>query len=367
VETKHWYMMVKRWCCSRCFLLGAISSFVLLFIAFWLSGGADIFFSPSRNAKALLPLSPQKTSSVMQLSLPVYYEAVGTVLPRHEVTISAQVSGQVVSVVKNASEIVDPGEVIASLGDNEFRARLEKARSHLRGAQAALEQKTSQYERIKTLLEREVTTLVEMERAAADKSLAEAEVLALEQQVKEAEVMIGYTKILSPLYGIVAKKYIESGDLAWPGRPLFDVYDPKDLRLEANIREGLIGDVTNGMRVEVYMTSLDAPLDAIIDEIIPSADPKSRSFLVKVSLPDTKGVYPGMFGMLKIVIGEREALLVPQGAVSTVGQLDTVLVKKDDRWERIYVTKGKRNGEYCEVLSGLSGGEIVGYSIKGKE
>jgi multidrug efflux pump subunit AcrA (membrane-fusion protein) len=71
-----------------------------------------------------------------------------------------------------------------------------------------------------------------------------------------------------------------------------------------------------------------------------------------------------MFGRLRIPQGERDVVLVPEEAITRVGQLETVLVKTADAWETIYIRTGMRHGETVEVLSGLSGGETVGFGVK---
>ena len=100
--------------------------------------------------------------------------------------------------------------------------------------------------------------------------------------------------------------------------------------------------------------------------MIPAADPLSRTFTVRADLPRTEGVYPGMFGRLRIPLGEREAVRVPAAAVKRVGQLETVVVRTDGevegaRWERRLVTTGATGDDgWVEALSGLVGGETVG-------
>jgi len=72
-------------------------------------------------------------------------------------------------------------------------------------------------------------------------------------------------------------------------------------------------------------------------------------------------VYPGMFGRLRIPLGEREVVALPADAVVRVGQLETVTVKVEDHWERRLVQTGLALDDgRIEVLSGLGGGEQVG-------
>jgi multidrug efflux pump subunit AcrA (membrane-fusion protein) len=71
------------------------------------------------------------------------------------------------------------------------------------------------------------------------------------------------------------------------------------------------------------------------------------------------GLYPGMFGRVLVPMGEREAVLVPRSAVLRVGQLETVWVKDQGAWSRVFIKAGQQRDGMVEALAGLSGGETV--------
>jgi multidrug efflux pump subunit AcrA (membrane-fusion protein) len=98
-----------------------------------------------------------------------------------------------------------------------------------------------------------------------------------------------------------------------------------------------------------------------VGEILPSADPQSRTFEVRVNFDPVAGVHPGMFGRLLVPIGDREVVRVPAAAIDRTGQLETVLVQSDGIWTRRLVTTGAVLADgFLEVLSGLEGGETIG-------
>ena len=132
------------------------------------------------------------------------------------------------------------------------------------------------------------------------------------------------------------------------------------MRLEAFVREGLISNVRTGGELRVAIPALERTVGGVVEETAPSADPATRTFLVKVGLPDIPGAHVGMFARLLVPSGQRKAVLMNAAAVRRVGQLETVLVQDGDAWRNIYVKTGNRRGPDIEVLSGLSGGETVG-------
>ena len=96
-----------------------------------------------------------------------------------------------------------------------------------------------------------------------------------------------------------------------------------------------------------------------MEEIVPAADPASRSFLVKVHLPDPAGLYPGMFARMRVPLDPQKELEIPLAAVDQVGQLNLVRVLVADQPERRSVRLGQTIGDQVEVLAGLEQGERV--------
>jgi hypothetical protein len=111
----------------------------------------------------------------------------------------------------------------------------------------------------------------------------------------------------------------------------------------------------------VRVPAAEKSVEGTVPELIPSADPLSRTFRVRVEFDPVEGVHPGMFGRLRLPVGRREVVRVPAAAIVRVGQLESVVVQRDGRWVRQLVTTGTAlPGDAVEVLSGLSGGEVIG-------
>ena len=165
---------------------------------------------------------------------------------------------------------------------------------------------------------------------------------------------------MAPETGEVLKRLVEPGDLALPGKPLLVLQTAGAYRLEAHVREGLISRVRLGMKLPATITTLQKEVQTEVEEIIPYADPQTRTFLVKAALPPIGGLYPGMFGKLRIPVLTEKVVIIPENALKKVGQLELVTVKEGDRWDRRYVKTGRRIGQHIEVLSGLNGDETIG-------
>jgi HlyD family secretion protein len=299
------------------------------------------------------------TAQAIAAVWPQVQEAVGTVRPRTETRVEAQVAGRVLKVLVRPGEVVKEGQLLVVLEDQEYQARLEQARQGLSAAHAALDLAEREYGRLSRLLKTGAAPKRDVDRAKEALQQAQAARGRAVKQVEEAGISLSYTKVKAPEHGQVVKRLIEPGDLALPGRPLLILQTSGALRLEALVREGLIQKVRMGQEMEVEIPALGRGIKGKVEEIVPTADPATRTFLVKALLPDTEGLYSGMFGRLMIPVGKEKVVLAPEKAIRRVGQLEMVLVHHKDGWRQVYVTTGRRHQGMVEILSGLNGGETL--------
>ena len=327
--------------------------------------------------------------TVEQKEVPGMYEAVGTIRPLTESVIESQINAQVLKVSCVPGTAVKKGQILIELDSRSLTAQLQQAKEGLsvaknnlkqtyksiNEAKAGLDQAAAAYNRTKKLFKKEIVTSqkleidkagflqakARLEKAQEAEHSAQASIRQSQEIVKEARIGFGYSNIKSPAAGIIAQRLIDPGDLAVPGKPLLIIQTSGALRLEANVREGLIGKIILGSEYEVQIKTIGKSVKSVIEEIVPYADPATRTFMVKAALPKTPGIYPGMFGRLLIPVETDKTLLIPKYAVIHVGQLELVNVQKNKTWQRVYIKTGRIFGEKIEVLSGLSINETIGY------
>jgi multidrug efflux pump subunit AcrA (membrane-fusion protein) len=101
-----------------------------------------------------------------------------------------------------------------------------------------------------------------------------------------------------------------------------------------------------------------APLTGTVQEIVPAADPASRSFLVKIDLPASTLLHAGMYGAVEFSNGTRQAIVVPRSAVVLRGSLECAYVLDANGIAQLrYLTIGAAHGDFVEILSGVSAQE----------
>jgi RND family efflux transporter MFP subunit len=286
--------------------------------------------------------------------------ATGTVRSRHESVLSARITASVLEVPVSAGDSVVPGDILVALDDRDLRARWQQQQQAVAVAAAKLAEAEPSYARVESLFARRAVSKADLDRAEAQLAAARAELSRARRAEEEAETALTYGTIRSPVAARVIDRLVDPGDTATPGQPLLRLYDPDQLRLEANVRESLATRLERGQRLTARIDALEAEFPVTIEEIVPSADPGSRSFVVKARLPADTSLFPGMFGRLLIPHGTVERYYVPERAVARVGQLEFVNVVGDSGVVRRYVRTGTRaSGDRVEVLSGLKPGERV--------
>jgi RND family efflux transporter MFP subunit len=303
-------------------------------------------------------------------------DAVGTVRAAESATLSAQIMGTIRNVTVREGDHVRAGQTLLTIDAAQMAAQVERADASLKSMQqqvAAAESEAalaaSTLKRYEMLQAQKSVSPHEFEQIESQSKASAARVAAVRAQQGEAmaalsaaRTMQGYTRIRAPFDGVVTERGVDPGAMAAPGTPLLTIEKSGPLRLEISVDESLLSSVRPGSAIPVVIDALgNAQLAGSVTRIAPAADPGSRSFLIKIDLPRTPGLYTGMFGHAMLTRGvNRDVLTVPRSAIVAHGSMQSVLVVGPDHIAEVrYVSTGKSNGNDVEVLSGLSTGEII--------
>ncbi|NQU11294.1 efflux RND transporter periplasmic adaptor subunit [bacterium] len=281
------------------------------------------------------PAVTVQTVTVTLQDAPETVEVVGTVRAKVSASVAAKVMAVVEAVRVRAGDTVEAGAELAVLDSRELRAEFERAQAD--------------FKRYQALLERQAATRAEFD--------------AVEARFRVAEAVLSHTRLVAPFAGRITGQQCDPGDLATPGRALFTIEQPGAFRLEAAVPERFRGAVAVGQQLEVRLGASAAACTGVVGEIVPAADPDSRSFLVKIDLECPGPLTSGVFGRAWLPVGQRPLLAVPRTAVRERGQLTYVYVAEEDRARLRLIKTGKAAGEAVEVLAGLEPGAqvIVGH------
>jgi len=284
-------------------------------------------------------------AEVVAEEVPVLVEATGRVASTRQALLSSKVQGKIETLTVREGSVVASDQTLLTLDNRHLVAQLAAADAELENARDRLQ-------RMDKLFAEESVAKQELENAQRAFKVAAAVRQGLAVQLSD-------TIIKAPFAGLVTEKRVEIGEMASPGLPLLKVEDVTNLRLEATVAEGDLKAIRTGGSVPVVVDALGSgPLKGTVALVLPTGDPSTHTFLVKVNLPPTRDLRIGMFGRLQFQQGLTTAILIPRSAVVARGELTGVFTVGADRVARLrFVKLGRSHGDRVEVLSGVTAGE----------
>ncbi|HLI29799.1 MAG TPA: efflux RND transporter periplasmic adaptor subunit [Terriglobia bacterium] len=322
-------------------------------------------------------------------STPEVYEAVGTVRSATTSALNAQISGTVREMFAKAGDRVRRGQLLAVLDGRMPKAQLGAATAGVQATQQGLTEvdrgleaakanrkfAEATYHRYQNLLAQQSVSRQEFDQAqtryeaalaseealAAKRKQVESTIRQAQAQQASAQTYFSFSRVVSPIDGVVTAKPVDTGTVVMPGTPLLTIEDPSHLRLEISVPEAFLGKVKQGELLTAHIGK--NMIKGRVSEIVPAADPASRTFLVKVSLPAECQCPSGSYGKAEVPVGETNSLTVPSASIVERGELEGVFVADAQGIVRYrLVTRGKTFGDRVEILSGLNPGDRVAVS-----
>jgi membrane fusion protein, multidrug efflux system len=331
--------------------------------------------------------------TVRSQSTPEYYEAVGTVKPEITSVLGAEISGTVRKISVKEGDRVRRGQVLAVIDSRVQQAQLEAAaagieesnqglaevKHALQAAEADRKFAEATFQRYKALLAKKSVSQQEYDNAETRYKGALANEMATQAKLKQMEArqrqaqaqhssaatVFSYSRIVSPIDGVVTAKSVDEGTLVMPGTPLITVEQTGHFRLDVSVPERFLGQIRVGESVPAAVGSQQT--EGRVIEVVPAADPSTRTFVAKVVLPRGCKCQSGQYGSANFAIGAGNRLLAPSDALVERGELEGLFVidSKGVAYYRLVKT-GKAFGSQVEILSGLDDGERVAISKIGE-
>lgn len=288
------------------------------------------------------------------------YEVAGNVVSDRRIEIASKISGYIQSIAVAEGDHVAAGDLLVQIDDSQIVAAITQARVGLDAAQALLADADADLARYEALLAQDSIAEAQVRKARLQRDAASGQVRAARAALEQAGAQRQYTRITSPVDAVVIARQHRSGDLVAPGLPLLTLESPKGLLLEAWIAEEWLGALAPGAPVTVTIDGIAAPLPGRLARLVPSGDPVSRRFAVKIALPETPGLAPGLFGRAHFNLGTETLLAVPRTALVERGGLTGVFVVDAEQRARFRWLRTRREWpDQIEVTAGIAPGERI--------
>jgi RND family efflux transporter MFP subunit len=276
--------------------------------------------------------------------------------------IAAQVLGRIVELRVDVGDYVKAGQVVARIDEREAAQVLASSEAQVAQARANLQNARLNLERARRLLEDKFVSQAAVDRAEADYKAAEAQLKAAEAGAGQASVSKGYTVVVAPFSGVVSARQVELGEMAAPGKPLFTTFDPADMRVIAEVPQSRVAEIKAFNKATVEVPSLNKWIPAKSMTVVPTADPRTHSTLVRLYLPgDEKSVYPGVYARAHFSVGRAKKLVIPAQSVVRRSEVTGVFVLDEKGGASLrQIRLGEPAAEgLVEVLAGLQAGERI--------
>jgi RND family efflux transporter MFP subunit len=333
---------------------------VLCLLLVWMEGGFEHKARPGNQANPMdTRAAGQRLATVERRETEDVMNWPGEVTALTLTHVAPKYPGRILDITVRSGTSIKRGQLLVKLDDSAMQAKLGQSRAALASAEAEAGRAHADAKRMRNLFEREAATHQDYDAAMAASRGGEARVNQARESVHEAEASEGEMLLKAPFDGFVVERKQEPGDMALPGTPILTVQQSQQLRIEAAVPGSCSSLITVGNTLSVRIANPPLELSAIVDEIEPAADTKTRTVLIKARLPSNPGLQPGAYGWLEQSCRHESVLLIPTDAVSRIGQLECVHIVMDGKARLRHIRTGKKFGESIEVLSGLNEGDVI--------
>ena len=301
--------------------------------------------------------------------IPVFLDALGTVVPQATVRVRPQVSGVLQQVLYKEGQLVRKGDVLARIDPRQFEMALQQASGQRMRDEAQLQAARVTLERFRTLWQQDSIARQEVDTQAALVKQLEAALVIAKANEGAARLNLGYTRIVAPIGGRVGLRTVDVGNVVSPsdanGVGVITQISPIDVEfavpqdqapeLQRNARAFMEAKALDRSRTTLLDTGVFASLDNQVDTQTGTVRAKARFNNAREAL------FPNQFVNVQLHVRTiRDAVVVPVSAVRHGAEGDHVFVLKDDRTVALRpVTRGQATAERVQIATGLQVGERV--------
>ena len=294
------------------------------------------------SAPAFVSVAPVRSERVSQK-----LEALGNARANESVDVSSKTSNIVTAVMFRDGERVKRGQLLVQLDDAQTRADVA-------AAEAALAESERLYNRSRELLNTQALSKSSFDQLEATLKANRARLAAATARHED-------TVIRAPFSGRVGLRRVSVGTLISPGAVITTLDDTSVIKLDFSVPENFLATLREGLTVRATAPAFPGRAFAgKVASIDSRVDMSTRSVTVRALLSNEDGALrPGMFLNVTLANDEREALIIPEQALTPEAERQFVFVVDDGKASRREVRIGGRRPGSVEVLNGLAAGEFV--------
>ena len=258
---------------------------------------------------------------------------------------------------------VEKGQVIAVINHEVYLAQLAECQAALEASKVALADAQREEKRMTRLFEGGSATEQARDKAVTTAQLAAANVKQAEAALERIKVTLDKATIEAPVTGVISKKYVDEGNMVGPSTPLVKIVQIETLKVLGGVSERYLPQLTAGktpVRIKTDAYPEDE-FEGTVYRVGVAVDAVTRTGEVEIRVPNP-GVKlkPGMFARMTILVNQKKNVaVVPDSALIREGDEVYVCVVNGNEAHRCRVKLGLSQGQFHEVLEGVSAGDTV--------
>ena len=285
----------------------------------------------------------------------------GTVKGRYETKMSFQVGGKIISRNVQVGEVVSAGKNLMTLDAKDILQQNKNADAQVSAALSQLNLAKSNLERYSELFAENAVAAATLDNYKTQYDAAVANYNSAVAQSQQTKNALGYTNLTANASGVISEINVEVGQVVSAGQTVLTLIQTDELEVEINVPENKIAEINLNQPCEVNFWANNFSATGRVREISPIADQTSKTFAVKISLPQTQNLNLGMTASATFNsknLQENNSVILPVSAIyQTENQMQVWIVENNKvALKNISV---KNLGENEVEVSGLNSGEIV--------
>lgn len=285
--------------------------------------------------------------------------------PNKDVKLSALVAGRITALSVSEGDRVHAGELLATIDSHTYEEQLRQAQATLQQTQATTQNAQQNLKRNQALFQRGIVAGKDLEDAKTQLSVAQAAQLSAQAAEENASLQVERTKIVSPLNGIVAKRYVSIGEQVdgTGAQPIIEVANISEVELPGSLSAVYLSKIHAGEAIPITSEAFPGKtFDGKIIAISPTVDPATNVGSVRIRIANPSGILKlGMYLNAQVPVQtDANALTVPLQSIyhDETGATQVYEVKGDTA-TAVPVKVGIQTATRVEILSGVKAGDTL--------
>lgn len=311
-------------------------------------------------------LAPHDVHTVQVLTLNGSIPISGSLIAQRSAVVKAKVSAELQALHVREGDTVRQGQSLGQLDTQEVGLRRQQAQQQAASAKAIWTNAEQTLRNNQALVQQGFISRQALDTSLSNAASTRATFEAAQAAARLADKAWQDTRILAPLAGQIAQRFVQPGERLNVDARIVEIVDLDSLEWQVPLSPQDVAQVRVDATASLNIEGLPEPLSARIARINPSATADTRSVMVYLSLPRHPALRQGLFGQGQITVDTREGLAIPASAVSRDSGRDEVLRIDGDRIVRVPVQVGlraSRGGDvtqpFVEITAGLKAGDRI--------